>query len=111
MASDRLITDYSSIYYDFVLLDRPVIHFTYDYDNFMTRDMGFNFDMRDYGGGPFAYDIDEFTDVLALSDEKLLSMRNEATKRDQLTYETGEACSKYYDFLLRRTTERGFFVR
>lgn len=111
MASARLITDYSSIYYDFVLLDRPVIHFAYDYDNFMTRDMGFNFDMRDYGGGPFAYDIGEFTDVLALSDEKLLSMRNEATKRDQLTYEAGEACSKYYDFFLQRIAERGFFVR
>ena len=95
MASDLLITDYSSIYYDFVLLDRPVIHFAYDYDDFMSKEMGFNFDIRDYGGGPFAYSEDELLSFLKKTDADLLSLRNPSTRRDQLTFEKGRACDQY----------------
>lgn len=95
MASDLLITDYSSIYYDFVLLDRPVIHFAYDYDDFMSKEMGFNFDIRDYGGGPFAYSEEELLSLLKKADNDLLAQRNPSTRRDHLTFEKGNACERY----------------
>lgn len=36
--ADALITDYSSIYFDFMLLDRPLIFFPYDIEKYTTRD-------------------------------------------------------------------------
>lgn len=102
MSSDRLITDYSSIYYDFVLLNRPVIHFAYDYADFMDKEMGFNYDIRHYGGGPFAYSENELIAYMGMSDEELLQRRNRATLCDHLTYERGTACESYYKFLKER---------
>lgn len=99
LVSDRLITDYSSVYYDSVLMNRPVIHFTYDFDNFMNVDMGFAFDIRDYGGGPFAYSEKELMSCLEKSDEALLALRSPRTISEQLTYEQGHSCEKYYEVI------------
>lgn len=76
LASDVLITDYSSVYYDFYLMNRPVIHFTYDFQHAYEQDFGFDFDIRDYGGGPFAYTEEELQTFMAMSDDELLSLRN-----------------------------------
>ena len=35
--SDLLITDYSSIYIDYLILDRPIIFFNYDYEEYMNH--------------------------------------------------------------------------
>ena len=98
MASDRMITDYSSIYYDFVLLNRPVIHYAPDFDEFMERDMGFNFDIREYGGGPFAYTEDELLALMRLGDDELLCRRSPKIMSEHLTYEKGTACESYERF-------------
>ena len=110
MACDVLITDYSSIYYDFVLMNRPVIHFIYDYDHFMNLDMGFMFDIKDYGGGPFAESEEELLKCMSESDAQLLEQRNAATKTIQLEYESGHSCEGYYDLISRLSTKRNFFV-
>jgi len=110
MACDLLITDYSSIYYDFVLMNRPVIHFIYDYDHFMNLDMGFLFDIKDYGGGPFAETEDELIKYLTQPDIELLDKRNPATKDVQLTYETGHSCEGYYDLICKLSNKRSLFV-
>lgn len=46
-----LITDYSSIAYDFVLLDRPVIFFNFDYDHYCQHDHALNYDYEAYTPG------------------------------------------------------------
>ena len=43
-AADILVTDYSSCFFDFVLRDKPVIHFMYDYDTYRDDDRGFYYD-------------------------------------------------------------------
>lgn len=47
-----LITDYSSIAYDFVLLDRPVIFFNFDYEHYCKNDHSLNYDYNEYTPGP-----------------------------------------------------------
>lgn len=46
-----MITDYSSIAYDFILLDRPVVFFAFDYEDYQERDMGFGEDYDEYSPG------------------------------------------------------------
>jgi len=41
---DLLITDYSSIFFDFLLMDRPVLFFAYDLDDYLTKDRPMYFD-------------------------------------------------------------------
>jgi CDP-glycerol glycerophosphotransferase len=48
---DVLITDYSSIYFDFLLLDRPLIFFSYDYDAYLREDRRLLFDYQQMAPG------------------------------------------------------------
>ena len=41
---DILITDYSSVYFDFLLLDRPIIFYPYDYQEYVTQNRELLFD-------------------------------------------------------------------
>ncbi|GAB6145786.1 CDP-glycerol glycerophosphotransferase family protein [Desulfocicer niacini] len=41
---DLLITDYSSIFFDFLLLDRPVLFFAYDLEDYLSHDRNMYFD-------------------------------------------------------------------
>lgn len=60
---DALITDYSSVFFDFSLTKKPIILFMYDYEEYMY-DRGMYMDVATL---PFTkiYDVDEFADTLA----------------------------------------------
>jgi CDP-glycerol glycerophosphotransferase (TagB/SpsB family) len=51
LASDVLITDYSSVIFDFALLGRPIVLFAPDHDAY-EKERGFYFDYRADGPGP-----------------------------------------------------------
>lgn len=110
MASDCMITDYSSIYFDFVLMNKPVIHYTYDYDHLMNVDFGFCYDFKKYGGGPFAYSEDELIEFLKMTEDELLAKRNAATKNELLEYVKGNACENYYKLLEKFANSKKYFV-
>lgn len=46
LASDILISDYSSIFFDYSILDRPMFHYTYDYEEY-SNNRGLYFDIRE----------------------------------------------------------------
>ncbi len=50
--SNCLITDYSSIYHDFLLLNRPIIFLPYDIDEYSQKTGGFNVDYNEFTPGP-----------------------------------------------------------
>jgi CDP-glycerol glycerophosphotransferase (TagB/SpsB family) len=53
-----LITDYSSIYYDYLLLNKPVILFPFDYEQYITKNRGlqFSYDTAMLGEKVFNFD-------------------------------------------------------
>jgi CDP-glycerol glycerophosphotransferase (TagB/SpsB family) len=58
-----LITDYSSLYHDYLLLDRPMIFIPYDYEVF-ARQLGFLYDYFEYLPGPAICSLKELCEHL-----------------------------------------------
>lgn len=54
--ADVLITDYSSISVDYVILERPIIFFIYDIAQYMKNSRGFIYNLEELLPGPFAFD-------------------------------------------------------
>lgn len=50
--ADVMITDYSSIFTEYLLLDRPVLFFWADFDSYMKEDRGFQFPFEGMCPGP-----------------------------------------------------------
>lgn len=67
--SDILITDYSSIFYQFSPLNRPIIFYAYDYDEYKKLRGGFYLDFQKDLPGEVCYTEDELVDVLSNIEE------------------------------------------
>lgn len=78
LASDVLITDYSSVFFDWAVLGRPVLFFTYDLDRYRDVLRGFYLDFEAVAPGPLLRDNDELVGALKSLDEV------EARYRDRL---------------------------
>lgn len=63
LAADVLITDYSSVMFDYALLRRPIVYFTYDYTRYLAT-RGTYVDLKEIGPGPFVTTTDELTAAL-----------------------------------------------
>lgn len=74
---DLLITDYSSVFFDYSITKKPVVLFMYDYDEYMA-DRGMYMDVKDL---PFEkiYDIDSLISYLNSKDK---SLKNSSTLND-----------------------------
>ena len=62
--ADVLITDYSSCYFDYLLRDKPIIHYLYDYEKYKNDDRGLYYDIDEAVGGAVAYTIDDLANEL-----------------------------------------------
>ena len=61
---DVLITDYSSIYFDFLLLNKPIIFYCFDLDYYNCMDRGFLFDYEMMTPGVKVYEQKVLVDKL-----------------------------------------------
>ncbi|WP_270217377.1 CDP-glycerol glycerophosphotransferase family protein [Pediococcus pentosaceus] len=81
LITDYLITDYSSVYVDFIHLGKPIIHFLYDGDDYQKNDRGlYSNDPRKEFAGPIAYSQKELIPLLELSKDEFGKKRCDAVK-------------------------------
>lgn len=79
IVSDILISDYSSIFFDFSIMDKVMLHFTYDYDKYKEK-RGMYFDIREYLPG--GKNEDEIIELL----RKLTDIEKDATRKFREKY-------------------------
>lgn len=95
LISDVLITDYSSVFFDYANLKRPMIFFAYDIDEYKEDIRGFYFDFEKNAPGPIVKTTDEVIEAI-----KKLSEPNQFTSKlnefyQQFCYlEDGHAASR-----------------
>ena len=65
LVSDLLITDYSSVMFDYANLKRPMIFFTYDLEEYRDNLRGFYFDIEENLPGPIALTTDDIINVIS----------------------------------------------
>ena len=97
-----LITDYSSIFFDFAYMKKPLVYFQFDYEEFREKHYpeGY-FDFTDDGFGPVSRTVDEMVDVIIESYKNGFEM-NEIYKQrvdDFFTYRDNENCRRNYDLI------------
>ena len=59
LISDLLITDYSSVFFDYANLKRPILFYTYDLDKYRDMLRGFYMDIEKEVPGPLLYTSEE----------------------------------------------------
>ena len=101
LAADMLISDYSSCVIDFHMQDKPVIHYAYDLDYYVTEDSGLIHNLDDVKFGPIVKTIDDLVSTL---DGDWASFRNikGILIRDVIEHEDGHSCEKYLEFIEQR---------
>lgn len=98
-AVDILITDYSSIFIDFLVLDRPVIFYTYDLDEYI-KDRGLYFDMNNMPG-PNCATADEVVEAITHVDEIFPRYKDlyQKMKEEFCSKEDGNASKRVNDII------------
>ena len=94
LASDLLITDYSSCFCDFASMKRPVIHFVYDYDEYTSTDRKEAHDIKEHAAGIVAYTEEELIKALSYNDEELLNHKGPKFQ-NLIEGEKGNACETF----------------
>ncbi|MBN0046295.1 CDP-glycerol glycerophosphotransferase family protein [Streptomyces actuosus] len=64
VAADMMITDYSSVMFDYAHLRRPMLFFTYDLEHYRDRLRGFYFDFENDAPGPLIHTSEELIDAI-----------------------------------------------
>jgi CDP-glycerol glycerophosphotransferase (TagB/SpsB family) len=98
---DVLISDYSSIYHDFLLLDRPVFLIPYDYD-FFEKNFGFHYDYFKNAPGPIIETLKDFEKNLNIIKEKgdVMSRQRKKLKDKIHTYQDNKSRERLYNKLV-----------
>lgn len=64
LISDMLITDYSSVFFDYAILNRPILFFAYDLDEYRDDIRGFYFQLEKQAPGPIVKTSTELIEAI-----------------------------------------------
>jgi CDP-ribitol ribitolphosphotransferase len=97
MAADILITDYSSIIYEYCLMKRPIVFYAYDYNEFSDHGRGFYYDYQSFVPGPVAYRCEDVVRILREGSFDLLRIEDFILRN--YVYTDGNATERLLELL------------
>lgn len=103
LSADALISDYSGAFVDYVLLDRPVIHYAYDYDHYKNVDSGLYYEIEEFAAGEVCYDFDGLLSALSdlLSGKDAFAARRAHVRETYVSYEKGDASARIVQAVIK----------
>lgn len=84
--SDILITDYSSCYIDYLLLDRPILFYCFDYEEYLEKDREMYFTYDDVTPGAKVRSFDELLGAIDLAINGNVEFQDKLKKVKDLFY-------------------------
>ena len=96
LVTDILITDYSSVIFDYFFTNKPIIYFAYDLEEY-ENDRGIYFPFQDYVYGNIARTNDEL--LKAIKEENLDEEKREKFRQKFLDACDGKSTAKTYKWI------------
>lgn len=103
--ADILVTDYSSVCFEFSLLKKPILYYMYDLEGYQTE-RGFYYNYLEHLNGPIIKNEEELI-LAVLEIDKINEMYEEQYRAYQERYNKyndGHVCERFYQLL-----KEGFF--
>ena len=103
LISDLLITDYSSVFFDYAHLNRPMIFFTYDLEKYASVLRGFYFDFEAVVPGPLLKESDQVIDYIENTEIRSKQYEGKYTAFQErfCSLDDGKASQRVVDALFR----------
>jgi CDP-glycerol glycerophosphotransferase (TagB/SpsB family) len=101
--TDILITDYSSVYYDFLLLNRPIVFFDYDYEEYSSNMNGFVYDYEENAPGKKVKTQAQLEESLEeiLQGEEIFKEQRKTVLNKFFTYQDDNSSQRIIDTLCK----------
>ncbi|MFD0352376.1 CDP-glycerol glycerophosphotransferase family protein [Streptomyces sp. NPDC127110] len=102
LIADLVVTDYSSVMFDFAVTGRPVIFFTYDFEHYRDTLRGFYFDFVGQAPGPLVHSSSELITAIRDADRlrETYADRMRAFQRQFCHLDDGRASARLGDRIL-----------
>lgn len=100
LVSDYLITDYSSVMFDYSLLKRPMLFYTYDLEFYKNNLRGFYFDLLKEVPGPVVSTTEQLAAELLSYQAEKYKAKYEAFVSKYNHADNGEASKKVVDLIV-----------
>ena len=106
LISDVLLTDYSSVIFDYAILNRPMIIYAYDYENYRNNLRGFYFNIFEKFPGPIVENTPDLVD--SIKNYKFEDYEGKYTEflEKFTSYDDGNASSRIVDLILEKTNDK-----
>ena len=102
LISDILVTDYSSVMFDYSILKRPMIIYAYDYEKYRDNLRGFYFNIFEEFPGPVVENTPDLIDSIKNYDIKEYKKKYKKFLDKFTSFDDGNASSRIVDLIFRK---------
>jgi len=102
LVTDVLITDYSSVIFDYALVNKPIVYFTYDLEDY-ENGRGLYYEFKEYVYGEVAADCDEL--ISAIKKENMCTELRDAFMKKFMDACDGNSTKKTCEWIFGKTNK------